>query len=547
MRGMFDNAEVMEALAREMGPPPDMGQEQEPEKSPYENGWRPNLNPIQRQAIVDEAIYKLYYGERGTGKSIGALHELVEYVYRNENCLGYIIVKEIGMATQGGAWHKLQVQILPEWKAGNNLIFTESRLDSQTKNPYVWIRNRHNGWSMIMLASLPVAHQVEAKIRGREPQIIFVDEAQVLDTDTYFSSLIMQLGRRPGSTDRAKIIFCCNPEGPSHWLYKRFFEMPVNEETGEWDARYAKWHIPITDNAKNLPPGYYEDYVLPAVKNDPILEARLVRGEWVDRPDGDSLFAGYFVEGVHVKGDRFKNQGIMPVKFKSIPIIVSYDPGAAHTVVYFKQVVPTLDKIYKLVFDEIDHVGQYTPYTKLVPEIIDRMIYWDDRMEFQFNWTHVSDDSAFNQYRAATGSFDAWDIEKISKTVVEERKKRLDADPGDMDKAKLLEAKAKLDRYVIKMKAAPKGDFSVEARTRMMNEDLVTSSIMISAATCPKGVEMFMRLTHEPDDALQPKKKSRYGHNFSAMTYGFFWAKHRPNGTASTPDPVTPEYWSVRA
>jgi len=545
MSSLFDNAEVMEALALEMGPPPEIQDEQEDAQSPYELGWRPSLNPIQKKAIADEAIYKLYYGERGTGKSIGALHELVEYVHRNENCLGYIIVKEIGMATQGGAWHKLQVQILPEWKAGNNLIFTESRLDSQTKNPYIWIRNKFNGWSMIMLASLPVAHQVEAKIRGREPQIIFVDEAQVLDTDTYFSSLIMQLGRRPGSTDRAKIIFCCNPEGPSHWLYHRFFELPVNEETGEWDVRYAHWHIPISDNVKNLPPGYYEDYVLPAVKNDPILEARLVRGEWVDRPDGDSLFAGYFVEGVHVKGNAFTNQGITPVA--GVPVIVSYDPGAAHTVVYFEQVVPTLDKVFKLVIDEIDHVGHYTPYTKLVPEIIDRMIYWDERMKAKYQWIHVSDDSAFNQYRAATGSFDAWDIEKISKAHVAELKKKLESNPGDLDKAKLAEQLKNLDRYVIKMKAAPKGDFSIEARTRMINEDLVTSSFMISAPTCRKGIEMFMRLTHEPDDALKPKKKSRYGHNHSAMTYGFFWAKHRPSGTAIDTDTVTPQYWAVRA
>lgn len=540
---LFDNREMMQALADMMGPPPDFNEPKERIPDPYELGWRPSLNPVQKEAFNSSSIFLMMDGERASGKTYAGIHKVVEYVYRNDNSLGYIIVKEIGMATQGGAWYKLQTQILPEWKDGNNSVFTESRLDSQTKNPYIWIRNRHKGWSMIMLASLPVAHQVESKVRGREPQIILVDEAQEMESDTYFTSLIMQLGRRPGSDDPARIIFCCNPEGPSHWLYKRFFTDPVNEETGEWDSRYARFHVPISENLHNLPPNYYENYVLPAVKNDPVLKARLVDGQWVDRPDGDSLFAGYFVEGVHVKGDRLKDKGILPVI--PIPMITSWDPGAAHTVVYFKQVVQTLEKIFKLVVDEIDHVGEYTPYVKLVPEVIERMIYWDQRMGFKFQWIHISDDSAFNQYRAASGSFDAWDIEKISKAHVALLKVKLAATITN-DAPKLLLEQKNLDRYVIKMKAAPKGEHSIEARVRMVNEDLVTSSFMISA-TCPRGVEMFLRLTHEPDDALKPKKKSRYGHNLAAMTYGFHWAKHRPSGTSIETGEVKPQYWTVRA
>lgn len=545
MSGIYDNAEVMEAIALELGPQEPSSVEAPQEKSPYELGWRAKLNPIQKQAYEDPAIYKLYYGERGTGKSHGGIHELVEDAYLTDNCLNFIVIKEISMATQGGAWHKLQVDVLPEWKQGNNLVYTESRLDSQTKNPYIWIRNIHGGWSMIMLVSLPVASQVQIKIRGREPHMIFVDEGQALESDEYFSNLLMQLGRRRGSERPSKLVFACNPEGPSHWLYNRFFIIPVDEKTGEWNSRYAVYHIPYSDNEANLEPGYYENYVLPAVANDPILKARLVDGEWVDRPEGDSLFEGNFVEGTHIVGNAIDNEGLLPVTL--VPIIISYDPGAAHTVVYFEQVVPTLHKIYKVVFDELDYVGQYTPYIKLVPKVIERLRYWEEKMQAKFQFQHVSDSSAFNQYRAATGSFDAWDIEKISVQEVRRLKEKLAADPKyKEDPVGLQKAQEDLHRFIIKMKGAPKGDFSVEARVRMVNEDLVTSSLMVSA-TCPKAREMFLRLTHEPDNRLKPKKKARYGHNLDAMTYGFFWAQHKPGGAAIQTGNPNSQYFTVKA
>lgn len=518
----YDSNEAIEALARELSVDPEEDRP-DPHHIRYKKGWRPALNPIQQRAIDDPAIYKLYYGERYSGKTYGGLHELVEFCYRNDNVLAYIIVKEVGIGTEGGAWDKLRFKILPEWKDGLGIDYTDSKLDVQTKKPFVWISNRHGGWSMIMLASLPVAHQVEGKIRGREPQFILVDEAQFLESDTYFTALLMQLGRRnTEDSDPSKIVFCCNPEGPSHWLYNRFFVEPVNEETGEWDYRYCKWHIPITDNAKNLPPDYYENYVLPAVKNDPIAKARLVDGEWVDRPDGAALFADCFVENIHVKGDTLRSIGLTPIV--PVPVIVSWDPGAAHTCIAMEQIVETLEKVYKLVFDEFDWVGEYKPYKDIVPILIKRQIYWEQKMKFQFRWLHVADSSAFNQYRAATGSFDVWDIEKISKAYVQQEK----LDP----------------RFIIKMIEAPKGEHSVEARVRMVKDDLITESMLISA-TCIRLKEMFNRLQCDPEDSLKPKKKSRYGHDFDALTYGFFWAKHRVRGIPQATAEIKPQSYSI--
>lgn len=516
----YQNHEILEALAHELG---DAEKDKpEPHHIRYKKGWRPKYNPVQKKAVECPAIYKLYYGERGSGKTYGALDELVDYCYRNDNCLGYIVIKETGMGTEGGAWQKLGLEILPKWKDGLGIEFTESKLDVQTKKPYIWISNRHGGWSMIMMASLPVAAHVEQKIRGREPDIILVDEAQALETDTYFTSLLMQLGRRSGKSDRSKIIFCCNPEGPSHWLYKRFFEMPLNKDTGAWDDRYAKFHIPIRDNEANLPPRYYDDYVLPAVANDPILEARLVRGEWIDRPDGEALFGDCFVELLHVRGDAVADEGLLPVV--GYPMIVGYDPGAANTSVHFLQIVPTVDKVFKLVIDEMDYVGEYVPYPVLVPQIIQRMIEWEKRMASRFQWYHVTDSSAFDQFRASTGSFDAQQFEDLSRAYVEKMK----IEP----------------RFVIKMLPCPKGDYSREARATMVRDDLTTGSMLISA-TCPRTRDMFLWLPHEKDNRMAAPKKHRYLHNFDSLSYGFFYfhsgRRKVPGATAQ----VKTEYYAI--
>lgn len=518
----FDNRELLEAMSYEIGDP-DVDQPK-PHQIRYKEGWRPKLNPIQAEAVSSKAIYKLYYGERGTGKSIGALEELVQYCYEEDNCLGYIIVREIGMGTEGGAWHKLVTDILPQWVDGMGLVHTDPKQDAQTKKLYVWISNVHGGWSMIMMASLPVPSQVEGKMRGREPQIIFVDEAQTLESDTYFTSLLMQLGRRKGQVQPSKIIFACNPEGPSHWLYKRFFEEPVNQETGEWDDRYAKFHIPITDNEANLPPNYFRDYVEPAVRNDPIAYARLIKGEWVDRPDGDTLFGEDFSDLIHIRGDALQNKGLVPVV--PHPIIVSYDLGAAHSSIHFKQIIPTLDKIFKLIIDEFDFVGQYMPYAVLVPKLIDRMVYWDKRMVFDFSWQHISDSSAFDQYRAKDGSFDAWDVEQISKEYV--KKMGLS------------------ERYIIKMKPAPKGEHSIEARVRMVKDDLISRSLLVSA-TCQRTKEMFMRLPCDPENRMKPRKKSRYGHNLDSMSYGFFYFQTSRSNVPGATASITPMTYPVGA
>lgn len=539
------DAEAFEALADEFGKPPSTDGHHE-----YRMDWRPFLNPSQEHARNSQSIFILLDGERGSGKTVGALHLLVEHCVENQNALGLVLVKEVGQATDGGAWHKLITDILPTWRDGNReplqildendklvpnpaegelmddgmgIVFSEPHNDNQTKKPFIWILNKFGSWSMIMLISLPVDSQVMDKIKGKEPSFIVVDEAQTLESDNYFKFLLQQLGRRPHVTTRQKVIYCANPAGPSHWLYQRFFVKPLNTETGKWDTRYERIHVPVSENLQNLPANYYEDYVLPAVSGDDIEKARMVDGIWIDRPTGEALFGGYFSELLHTRPTRERaalGEGVLPMR--TATILMGWDPGAAHTCVSFLQIVPTLNKVLKIVFDELNYVGKYRPYQKLVPEVIKRMIYWDGRMQHKFRFEHISDNSAFNQFRARDGSFDVMDIEDIAKKYVADN----NLDP----------------RYVIKLKECPKGSHSVDARVRLVRDDLDTCSMIISAQ-CVKTKEMFVRLEEDPMDPLKPKDGSPFGHPFAALSYPILYYGVRRGRHVARPETVKPEFY----
>lgn len=489
--------------------------------------YEPPLAPTQKRLYDSNATYILAHAERCSGKTWSVLHKLVKHCYDEPNALAIIIVGVKRQAEEGGAWHKLLTEVLPAWESGMGFnhddkpFYTDPKSNS-AKDIFLWIRNKSGLLSSrVLLLSMPVEGFVADRVKGIEASFIMVDEAQTLESDTYFRNIVQQVGRRRGIKGVQQIVYCCNPAGPSHWLYKRFFIDPIDKVTGKWDDRYAEFHVPIQENSKNLQPGYWEN-VLEAVRGDPVEEARLVRGEWVDRPEGNAIFADVFSEARHVRGDRNTNRGLLPIP--GHPIILGYDPGAAHTSIHFMQVIPTLEKIIWMVFDELNYVGAYKAYCDLVPKIVERMVYWEHRVPHRFIFQHISDNSAFNQYRAKEGSFDAWDIEKISAKFVEDNK----LDP----------------RYIIKLQECPKGAHSIEARVRLVRDALYRDELLISA-TCPKTKEMFMRLEEDEKERLKPQKGSTFGHPFDSLSYPIFFYNVGRGRWMLEPKKVMPELYTA--
>jgi hypothetical protein len=228
----------------------------------------------------------------------------------------------------------------------------------------------------------------------------------------------------------------------------------------------------------------------------------MVRGEWVDRPQGDAIYKPYFVEGVHSNAEY-----VPSTKF---PILCGWDPGSVNNAIIFMQNIVMKGKNVWLVFDEIIHNEQHIPYTQLVVEVYRRMRYWNEKREHEFKYIHISDNSAFNQYRAKTGSYDVRDIEQISREK--------------------LESFAEYNLEPIRLKAAPKFSGSVETRIRLLIAKLQNEEFLLSKK-CPYLKKMFFNMIPEKKNnevlAFKPKR-SQYVHSHDALTYPILYYHNGP-------------------
>jgi hypothetical protein len=454
--------------------------------APSKRDWHPDLNPTQMELFESPAKFLLAYGEKGSGKTMGLLFKLVRHCYENQNALAMIVSPSIRTGKEG-VLHDLETLVLPRWKEGMGLEYTTAKMDPNTKDRHLWIGNRFNGWSKVLLVSIPYAEAVEPRIKGISPSFIYVDELTNCNGREYFIYPAAQLNRRTNIEGPQQYTASCNPEGPSNWVYRLFFEDVLDEETGEPDPDFGVFHVPISENTHRLPETYLKS-LQQILKNDPVEQRRLILGEWVDRPSGESLFREYYQSEIHKRGDALSGRGLIPIK--GHPIIVGYDLGQVYSSVTFLQSIPTENGVIWTVIDEVDHLGEKILYKNLVREIIKRMDYWSRRVDYEFKYHHISDESAINQWHpGGEGSYDAWDVERYSDGR-------------------------------ISLMGCPKGAGSVEARVRLLANKLAQDEFFVSA-TCRNAVEMLLQLTGDKKNPSKPKR-SRYIHKFDSITYPMF-------------------------
>ena len=500
-------------------PPPPKKKRGRPRKDDF---WHPDLNERQKESFDSHARYVLAHGEKGSGKTIGLLHKVVRHCYENRNALGLILVKVKSMATKGGAWDKLTAHILPRWKEGLGIEYSDVKHDAQ-HNEYLWVENLWGEWSMIVLISAPHADQLRQRIRGYEPSIVFVDELTSCDSIVYFNAVSAQIGRREGIDGLQQYLAACNPEGPSHWVYKVWWEDCFDLETGEWDDDFHKIHIPIQENVHNLPDGYLEN-LSKVFRSDPIEKARMMHGEWIERPSGTSLFVDIWNEQIHVYpppgAPEVGSEKKPPSKARIQPkpahaFYVGMDPGATHNAFVFAQYLPTSTGMKWVPFDEVSVIKKRITYGILIPIVLRRAAFWMRSMTAKGStkgpysfpgivW--VSDSSAFNQFRpgskVGTG-FDVLEIQKIAAVYA-----------------------PKLGLPPVIVVQAPKFDGSVISRTRIC-QDLLAQELIVVSSACRVLRTMFSKLEQKPqapgipfnpDNTLTPKR-GPYIHIWDAFSY----------------------------
>lgn len=505
--------------------PTDLKSQRKPDKN-----WRPLMTEQQNILYDHPAMFLLAHGEKGSAKTFGCLHRFVKECYFTQDALGMIVVAVANQALMGGAWEKLEFEILPTWRDGNRdpdnpdeylddgigLQFQPSRYTKQGIL-YIWITNAYGGYSKIILISNPHASQLEARMPGFEPTVAFVDELTKTSDPVYFTSIAAQIGRRKGKGSKGVYLGACNPDGPSHWVYTTFFENPYDEETGEHDPDYAEIYFPVGNNTF-LREGY-ADKLKKLYRSSTVDYERLIDGKWVDRASASSLFREVYSADRHVYPlvDGKPNTSLRIAPSPSSPIIIGIDPGISFHSFVLKQRLRVDGKLKWVIFDEFVIIRKQLSFKVIIPALMRRVAWWRKLVSHQSGVVVVADSSAFNQFRAAAGSFDVLDIEN-------EWNKRC----------------ASFELPPIRIKPAPQANGSKVERVRLLQNLLADDEIVISSA-CKWCQGVALKLEgekHKPGEIPDPIKsmtpvRSDYIHTFDAMTYPILLSVANPSALAA--------------
>lgn len=500
-------------------------------------GWAPRLNPVQQKAYDSVADYILMYGEKGSGKSTGGIHALIRHCYDEEEALALVVAPAIRTGKEG-VFYELQ-KALDIWKNGNlapdgetrvdggmGLEFTEPTLDAQTKDRHLFIYNRHGGKSKVILISIPYEESVSKRMKALSPSFVYIDEITELGGKDYFTFISAQLGRRKKIKGPQQYYASCNPEGPSNWVYEVFFMDCIDAETGVRDPKYEVYHLKVSENVHNLPPGYLER--LDRTIKDTTDRARLIEGRWIDRPSGDAIFKDYFNQDLHVRpplGSDEHRRGMGLTPHQGLPIILGYDPGPNNYCITFMQMIPVKDRgVLWIVFDELIFVGEHRPDFYVAKRLLERMDFWTEKTNGACSFVHIGDQSAFTHQRN-DGSFDATRMKTLTNNRVIMRPFAQNMDS--------------------------KG--SVPARIGMLRA-LMSNNCFFVSCTCPKTIEALRLIAskkQKPGDyddmaGLTPKR-SPYLHPFDSLSYPIFFTQLYPSAFALQVDDTDEKPFAFRA
>ena len=462
-----------------------------PKKTEAARRWTPALSPKQMVIFNDTTKFLLVSSMRFTGKSWAVGYAVVRHCYDYPNALVFLVAKTKRQMMSGGLMSKIVNDILPDFT--KNLDGFEASGIKMTieKDIVVSIKNRFGGTGLIQVMSIGSDSDLQRKIKALESSLVVVDEITLYDTPDVYTALAATLGRKTGIPPSAqRFIATTNPDKPSHWVAKM------------WDVLTPAKRGPLfnviellpEDNPSPMTADYYS-LLKATLKDSPTKYARDVEGRWVEFPDGEALFADYFNPDTHVIGSEIDGTGFMPVK--GFGLILGLDLGDTNHGVSLSQSIPAKDKPAWIVLDEYESVGKKVSIEGVTRKIMAKVNAWCQRVGYDFSVTAVSDNSAFNRWRAATGSFDHAEIERFWKKMMPEF-------PHIKHPLRILEA--------------PKGDGSVVVRTRLAQDMFARGELFVSAQ-CPAHIKMLANISGTKKTPMAPDTHDALKHIYDAMTY----------------------------
>lgn len=467
----------------------------------WDTGYRPDMAPTQLEVFESQKDIVLTFGERGSGKTGGMLHKGIAHAYEEKNAFALLITK-ISRQGEAGLADEMTRNYLPVWAKDIGLEYIPFKINPTTKDVIGWIGNRHNGWSKIQLMSIPHAKQTAARMKGMSPSFIGIDEISEFDSKDVVTYTIQQLRRRSGIAGPQQLYGTTNPTGDDTWVFDLYFYDSVDDEGNPLD-NWDVFHMPFSENRFLGDPDAYIRTIAQMYRHDPIMFARMVEGKWIAQPVNDSFFGRLLDDQFHIRGNLNAGKILKPVK--NFPIIVGMDPGTRWTSVSYMQLLPIQGVHTWVVFDEVIFQKRHD-YKTLTLSMERTMNFWNEMLEHDFSYIHISDDSATTMWRPGEGSFDAKVIEEHSDGR-------------------------------IKILGCPKGAGSVRSRIAIMQTALLDKKVIFSAK-CKNHILMLRGLEADEKDPNKPKR-SKHLHTFDSCTYPMYYYSFMDFTPGMKPDLIT--------
>lgn len=483
--------------------------------------WTPSLTPKQLDVFYDTTPNLLLVSQRFTGKSWAAGYAAVKHAYDYHGALVLIIAKTKRQLLAGGLMEKLGAEILPDFEKNIDGFSYAGPKTTQEKDLIYEIKNRYGTKSIIQMMSVGNDNDLQKKVKGLEASLLIIDEITLYETPDIFMFLSGTLGRRSQvPSEMQRLIATTNPNDPEHWVAKTW--SVLNE--AERDHAFRVIAFLPEDNPSPKVQAYYER-LRQALRNNPTAYARDIEGKWVAVPQGDAIFKDHFILEHHVRGDLKTGELLMPRKDFSITI--GLDIGDVNHGVTFLQEIPTRDRVVWIAFDEATVVGKKISIESLTLSMMTVMQRWCEELDHSFLFNAVSDKSAFDRFRAQTGSYDHLEVQKHYEA---NRKKfpRLE--------------------FPLRIIECPKPDGSVETRTRLLMDLLGSDSFFVSAK-CERLIETLRKITPKKDNPFVPDPHSPYKHSLDSTTYPLLYFKSGAGMPVVSSDlaELKPQVYAIRS
>ena len=244
------------------------------------------LTPTQQRWINDTTRELLIEGSAGSGKTIFACIKVIKYGLENQNASIYIYRKTLP-SLKRTSWKEIR-QLLDNLK----IPYEENKSEGKI----IFLQTN----SILYFGALDEL----SKVRSINADLIYIEQAEELNSPEFYIELMLRLGRGEASKKEngySQMLLVVQPESEEHWIYKRYHEFhdatteyenlkreaisegrddyPSYETVlGEIQARRKTAHFHYSENLKL--PKFQRDYYDSLKNEDYELWLRYSAGQW---------------------------------------------------------------------------------------------------------------------------------------------------------------------------------------------------------------------------------------------------------------------------